>query len=162
MANQAASEAATARKEAARALAAASEQIMLALRESQPQVEALGEALGQLAAALTQPGGLANTDVTELRADLRRAVTRLQFYDRMTQHLGHVQDYLSRSAQQIGSPEPSAANWDKVHQQLADRLLSDTQRFHLGKNFFEGKLASGDTQERKSRGPAVPSDTDLF
>jgi predicted trehalose synthase len=143
-------------------LAAASEQIMLALRESQPQVEALGEALGQLAAALAQRGGPAAGDVATLGSDLRHAVTRLQFYDRMTQHLTHVQDYLSRSALQIDHPSPPAGGWDSVHQQLADRLLTETQRFHLGKNFLEEQAASAEARERKSRGPAAPGDIDLF
>jgi hypothetical protein len=156
------SEAAIARKEAARALSAASEQIMLALRESQPQVEALGEALGQLAEALARQGGTTGVDDGTLRSDLRRAVTRLQFYDRMTQHLTHVQDYLSRSALQIGHPSPPDGGWDSVHQQLADRLLTDTQRFHLGKNFLEEQAAAAEGRDRKSRGPAAPGDIDLF
>ena len=42
----------TMRKEAARALEVAGEQIALALRESQPQIDALGETLQRLALAL--------------------------------------------------------------------------------------------------------------
>ena len=150
-----------ARREAARALNAAAEQIGLALRESQPQVEQLGEALHELAAALARPAGSDNVDAAELAAIMRRAVTRLQFYDRMTQHLSHVQDYLSRSAHQIGSPEPTGG-WTGVHQQLSERLLSDTQRFHLGRNFQEDlrRATSGEARERGGR--AQPGDIDLF
>ncbi len=149
-----------ARREAARALDAAAEQIALALRESQPQVEALGEALQQLAGALAQPQGSAPADTVALAAIMRRAVMRLQFYDRMTQHLSHVQDYLVRSADKIGHPEPSGG-WTGVHQQLSDRLLSDTQRFHLGKNFPERQLAGRGSTGGSSRTKPT-DDIDLF
>ncbi len=152
----------TARREAARALEAAGEQIALALRESQPQIEALGESLQQLAVALTQQGGAERIDTMALAAIMRRAVTRLQFYDRMTQHLSHVQDYLARSADKIGNPEPTGG-WTGVHQQLSDRLLSDTQRFHLGRNFPQGQLAQTDAQSEERRKPrATPGDIELF
>jgi hypothetical protein len=155
------SEAGKARKEAARALTAAAEQIDLALRESQPQVEALGEALHELAAALSQPVESASVDAAELGAIMRRAVTRLQFYDRMTQHLSHVQNYLARSADRIGSPEPEGG-WTGVHQQLSDRLLSDTQRFHLGRNFRDELRSAAEPDGRERRGRAAPGDIDLF
>ncbi|MEJ0100942.1 MAG: hypothetical protein WDO12_15050 [Pseudomonadota bacterium] len=151
----------TARREAARALEAAGEQIALALREAQPQVEALGESLQQLAGALSRPGDAAGLDVSALAGVMRRAVTRLQFYDRMTQHLSHVQDYLARSADKIGNPEPTGG-WTGVHQQLSDRLLSDTQRFHLGKSFAQGQLAATDPQSEERRKRATPGDVELF
>jgi hypothetical protein len=155
------SDAETTRREAARALNAAAEQIGLALRESQPQVEQLGEALLQLAAALAEPHGAARPESAELAAIMRGAVTRLQFYDRMTQHLSHVQDYLSRSAHQIGSPEPTGG-WTGVHQQLSERLLSDTQRFHLGRNFQDDLRAAAGGETRERGGRALPGDIDLF
>ena len=156
-----ASEAGIARQEAARALTAAAEQIALAMRESQPQVEALGEALHELAAALAVGKGTAVADPAALAAVMRRAVTRLQFYDRMTQHLSHVQDYLTRSADNIASPEPHGG-WTGVHRQLSDRLLTDTQRFHLGKNFQEGLQKAASAEKREHSGRAAPGDIDLF
>ncbi len=114
-----------------------------------------------LPAALAQPAGAAHFDATELAALMRQAVTRLQFYDRMTQHLSHVQDYLLRSAHQMGRPQPEAG-WTGVHQQLSDRLLSDTQRFHLGKNFQDG-LRDVEALEGRNRGArSEPGDIDLF
>jgi hypothetical protein len=155
------SEAEIARQEAARALNAAAEQISLAMRESQPQVEALGDALHELAAALAGGQRTAVADPATLAAVMRRAVTRLQFYDRMTQHLSHVQDYLTRSADNIASHEPHGG-WTGVHRQLSDRLLSDTQRFHLGKNFQEGLLKAASAETRERSGRAAPGDIDLF
>ena len=148
-------------KEAARALVAAAGQIDLALRESRPQVEALGGALHELAAALSQPDGAAGVDVAHLGAVMRRAVTRLQFYDRMAQHLSHLQDYLARSAGQIASQEPEGG-WTGVHQQLTDRLLSDTQRFHLGRNVQEDQQAAAEPASGEHGGRARPGDIDLF
>lgn len=147
-------------REAERALIAASEQIALALRESGPQVEALGEALQKLAAALSAGGpGVP----VSLRGDLQRAVSRLQFYDRMTQHLTHVQDYLARSARQLAGQDRGSApeaGWRGVHETLAERLLTETQRFHLGKN-FQDHLAAAE-KPRKAAGASAPGDIDLF
>jgi hypothetical protein len=158
------------RLEAARALLAAGDQVALALRESQPEVEALGDALHLLAAALAEPRDGAPPHDPVLAAAMRQAISRLQFYDRMTQHLSHVQDYLNRSASHIADPEQSQG-WTGVHRQLSDRLLSDTQRFHLGRNFPDGKLdagkgaASGRGSGRRAGGDgrtAEPGDIDLF
>jgi len=137
---QGSSAAETMRQEAASALNAAGEQISLALRESQPEVEALGEALQQLANAVSRRGGPGPEELATVQATMAQAITRLQFYDRMTQHLSHVQDYLARSAEQIGGSDP-AGSWTGVHQQLSEQLLSETQRSHLGKNFSAGRLA---------------------
>lgn len=145
-------------REASVSLIAASEQIALALRESQPQVEALGTALQKLAAAL--PAGSA---ATTLRGEMQRAVMRLQFYDRMTQHLTHVQDYLARSARQLEKQSRQAApdtGWSGVHQQLSDRLLTETQRFHLDKS-FQQKMGAEAERTRKP-GTSAPGDIDLF
>lgn len=153
-------EAETMRQEAARALAAAGEQIALALKESQPQVEALGEALHQLADALAGKAAPTAAERVALNGAMMQAVNRLQFYDRMTQHLSHVQDYLARSARQIGGPQPDGG-WTGVHRQLSERLLTDTQRFHLGRNFREGLLAaSGANRDQPRNTP--DGDIDLF
>ena len=150
----------TMRLEAARALSAAGEQIALALKESQPQVESLGEALQHLAGALASKDEMNAAQIVALNAAMMQAVNRLQFYDRMTQHLSHVQDYLARSSRQIGGPEPHGG-WTGVHQQLSERLLSDTQRFHLGKSFREELQAAAGAQARGPR-RAAPGDIDLF
>jgi hypothetical protein len=149
-------------REACVSLIAASEQIALALRESRPQVDALGAALQKLAAALPahNPAG----DATTLRGEMLRAVTRLQFYDRMTQHLTHVQDYLARSAQQLetqAKQSPPATGWSGVHQQLSDSLLTETQRFHLDKS-FQQKLEPGAVDRTRKAGTSAPGDIDLF
>lgn len=149
-------------REASVSLIAASEQIALALRESQPQVEALGTALQKLAAAL--PAGSPAAGSTTLRSEMLRAVTRLQFYDRMTQHLTHVQDYLARSARQLGAQprEPTQdTGWSGVHQQLSDSLLTETQRFHLDKS-VQQELDANATERTRKADTSAPGDIDLF
>jgi hypothetical protein len=150
-------------REAARVLRAASEQIELALRESQPSVDALGEALRRLAAMLTMPAneGLADA-LGAMRAEMLRAITCLQFHDRMTQHLTHVRDYLSGSAGQLAEGGQSGAQWDGLHRRLRDRLLSETQRIQLLRNFPGKGFPEGDSPPRDEHAAARPGDVDLF
>jgi hypothetical protein len=148
--------------EAARVLEAASGQIELALQQSQPSVDALGEALRKLAALLAQPQNLARADTLQaMRAEMLRAITCLQFHDRMTQHLTHVRDYLSGSATQIGA-QGAGGDWDDLHRRLHDRLLSETQRMHLGRGFPMGAFTDGEQPAREKRSAAKPGDIDLF
>lgn len=152
-------------REAARVLQAASEQIALALRDSQPSIAALGQSLGRLAQLLSGelPDAAFQQKLATLRAELARAVTGLQFHDRMTQHLTHVRDYLASSAEQIGTePGIPGEPWASLHQKLADRLLSDTHRMYLGKNFPADFLANRGNLSREDRGAASPGDIDLF
>jgi hypothetical protein len=147
-------------KEAIRALQAAAAQIELALQQSRSPIDALGYCLRRLAAALADPAQLAQPDaVTALRADLLRGITCLQFHDRMTQHLQHVRDYLNGSAAQMSEQHVGDEAWRGLHNRLHDRLLSETQRMHLGRDFLEGVFAR---QQREQGGAAKPGDIDLF
>jgi hypothetical protein len=148
--------------ELARVLGAASEQIGLALLDSHSAVENLGSSLERLAGLLSQdlsrPGAAA--ELAEVRAEMARAVTGLQFYDRMTQHLSHVRDYLSGTVEQLNN---SSGTFESVNRRLADRLLTDTHRIHLGRNFAVDFIdarrkaaAAGDA------GLAPKGDIDLF
>lgn len=152
--------------EAARVLTAASDQIDLALQQSQPSVDALGEALRKLAGMLSAAAGSGgrNEALLAMRAEMLRAITCLQYHDRMTQHLSHVRDYLSGSAQQLAAlDERAEENWNGLHSRLRDRLLSETQRMHLGKIFPNGIVADDQPPPaRDARGASKPGDIDLF
>jgi hypothetical protein len=152
--------------EAARVLTAASDQIDLALQQSQPSVDALGEALRKLASMLSAAAGNGgrNEAFAAMRAEMLRAITCLQYHDRMTQHLSHVRDYLSGSAQQLAAlDERAEENWNGLHNRLRDRLLSETQRMHLGKIFANGIVADDQPPPaRDGRGASKPGDIDLF
>lgn len=145
-------------RELAGVLAAASEQIGLALLDSHGAVEGLGASLerlaGLLAQDLSQPGAAA--ELATVRAEMARAVVGLQFYDRMTQHLTHVREYLNGTVEQL---QRAGGTFETVNRRLADRLLSDTHRIHLGRNFARDfrALAAKPGAERASQG-----DIDLF
>lgn len=115
-----------AREEFERVARAACEQIELAVRESQPSVDQLGEALLRLADMLTQ---LAASDATParfqaIRAEMSRAVASLQFHDRMTQHLAHVSSYLLDNVDGDGG-SVIPADWDRRHRRSGSRRKED-------------------------------------
>jgi len=128
--------------DAARALDAACEQIELALQESQPSVDALASALRSLANMLTTPDGTERQEtLAAMRAEMLRAITCLQYHDRMTQHLSHVRDYLAESAGQLAAAEkPSGKEWTGLHR----RLQSESGRMYPARSTTPGNAASGD------------------
>jgi hypothetical protein len=149
-------------RELARVLGAASEQIGLALIDSHSAVQNLGASIERVAALLGQDLSRpeAAAELAELRAEMMRAVTGLQFYDRMTQHLTHVRDYLSGTVEQLTT---AAGTFETINRRLADRLLTDTHRIHLGRNFAMDFVGA----RRKGAGPgeaglAPKGDIDLF
>ena len=149
------------RRELARVLDAASEQIGLALLDSHRAVERLGGSLERLAGLLTQDlaGADAARQIKAVRTEMARAVVALQFHDRMTQHLSHVRDYLAGTVEQLDS---ASGTFETLHRRLADRLLSDTHRIHLGRNFPEDLLASQRQPGSNERSGGGQGDVDLF
>lgn len=147
--------------ELARVLGAASEQIGLALLDSHSAVENLGSSLERLAGLLNQDLSRpeAAAELAEVRAEMARAVTGLQFYDRMTQHLSHVREYLAGTVEQL---ESASGTFETLNRKLADRLLSDTHRIHLGRNFPEDLLASQRQPGSNERSGGGQGDVDLF
>jgi hypothetical protein len=149
-------------RELARVLGAASEQIGLALLDSHKAVDTLGGSLERLALLLSKDlaSPEAAAELAEVRAEMARAVTGLQFYDRMTQHLCHVRDYLAGTVEQLSS---SSATFETLNRTLADRLLSDTHRIHLGRNFAADYLAGRPkVPGTGDRTVAPQGDIDLF
>ena len=133
--------------EAAQAIAASVSQIELAVREARPAVEQLGVLIGHMSAGLGElraarprtfnPDVIAvfpdefDRTVARLEKEVSSTITHLQFYDRMVQHLSHVQDYLSCVANQLASDAESGATgdmWDRLRARLRARLISEAQR----------------------------------
>jgi hypothetical protein len=55
----------------------------------------------------------------------------MQFYDRLVQHLTHIQDYLVAIANELDNlkTQPQSQQfWDALHSKLRTRLISDEQR----------------------------------
>ncbi len=132
----------------ARALGAAITQIELALREAHPPVgtlgtliDRMGKTLGALRTARYREMATGSTigfcdemesSIEQLQKDLSGGIRQLQFYDRMVQHLSHVQDYLFSMANQLASEAASGGvkeeAWDTLRERLHARLISDAQR----------------------------------
>ena len=81
----------------------------------------------------------------------------------MTQHLGHVRDYLAGSAHHLdgsgGAPDHA---WEALHRRLSGRLLSDTHRIYLGRTFSRSTDSASVAPSREERGASSPGDIDLF
>jgi hypothetical protein len=124
--------------DAAHALFAATAQMGLALHESQEPVAELGSLCAQfsesLAALRSASGAPVVTDpqlLARLQADVFKGIQQLQFYDRMVQHLTHIQAYLIAVANELGAVKtdaPAPGVWDDMHARLRKRLISDEQR----------------------------------
>jgi hypothetical protein len=138
---------------AARAIAAATAQINLALREAHEPVDSLGQTLERIAAHMQELRGqfLTHTKhcgdaqgmlemdlaVEKLAGEMAGAIQSMQFFDRMFQHLSHVHDYLTggadnlaavASAPRAADVEAAAKRWEELRERLFSRLLSDAQR----------------------------------
>ncbi len=149
-------------RELASVLGAASEQIGLALLDSHSAVERLGDSLERLALLLGQEDLTAPESAQQLavlREEMARAVVGLQFYDRMTQHLSHVRDYLNGTVEQLDS---ASGTFETLNRRLADRLLSDTHRIFLGRNFSRDFLAPRHPTGESARSSGAQGDIDLF
>jgi hypothetical protein len=135
-------------REAAQAIAAAVAQIDLAVREVQTPVQELGLLIDQMSTGLgtlrTARRRSADPDVVavfpdefdraldKLQKQVNGSITHLQFYDRLVQHLEHVQNYLSGAAGELASrstEDPQALDiWDGLRDRLRTRLISEAQR----------------------------------
>jgi hypothetical protein len=130
---------------AAQALFAAIGQIGVAMRESQEPVAELGSLLTHLVdtlGALRSAPAMQEIDdspsavaarglMDQLRSDVFNGIQHLQFYDRMMQHLSHLQGYLIAVANELSSANPNGAPqevWDELHARLRERLISADQR----------------------------------
>jgi hypothetical protein len=131
--------------DAAQAIAAAVAQIALAVREVQPAVEQLGTLIDHMATGLGELRSARPRDadseaisvfpdefdqaVTGLQKHVHASITHLQFYDRLVQHLAHIQDFLSGAAGQLANDTEEAGDvWGVLRNKLRARLISEAQR----------------------------------
>ena len=92
--------------------------IALAVSESQRPVEALGQALARIAAAVA-------AGEPPRAADIAACIESLQFHDRMIQQLTHVRDLLAKVAV---VPEEDTAGWPALRETLRSRFTSESHR----------------------------------
>jgi len=66
--------------------------------------------------------------MTRLQQAVNGSITHLQFYDRMVQHLAHIQNYLSGVAGELANRSTSdpvdAQVWGELRDKLRTRLLA--------------------------------------
>jgi len=170
---------------AARAIAAATAQIDLALREAHQPVDTLGRTLERIAQHMQElrkqflthtqhcgdAQGMLEMDlaVEALSAEMAVAIQNMQFFDRMFQHLTHVHDYLTGGADNLArvATAPSAADvedaakrWETLRERLFTRLLSDAQRqvldIVLPPQFWQARRGASKAAH------AGPGDIELF
>lgn len=124
-------------------LAAAVSQLDLALRESQCPVDELGAALARLSGRLESVRATAATDATDATTqslandcrdvlrDVSICIESMQFYDRMTQHLSHLRDFIVgiiAVMQDSAAAEQESTNWERLRVNLRRKLISEAQR----------------------------------
>jgi hypothetical protein len=66
-----------------------------------------------------------------MQADVFQGIQQMQFYDRLVQHLTHIQDYLVAIANELDTNKTQSQSqqfWDALHAKLRVRLISDEQR----------------------------------
>ena len=122
--------------DAAHALFAATAQMGLSLRESQGPVADLGALLTRLSEMLATVRAAGHSQIStevigQLQGEVFNGIQQLQFYDRLVQHLTHIERYLISVANELGSVRNEAdspAPWDELHARLRKRLISDEQR----------------------------------
>ncbi len=119
----------------AHALFAAVAQIALALRESQDSIAEIGSLFARQAQLLAAARNAASTQpdssLAQVQCDVFKGIQQLQFYDRLEQHLSHIQDYLIAVANELDSFKPQSHSqgfWDALHAKFRKRLISDEQR----------------------------------
>lgn len=106
-------------------LAVAVSQLELALRESQGPLQHLTDAIVRINQAARAAG------TPQLGGELAVCLEQLQFYDRMTQHLSHLRDFMSSMTVAIESGTRdghSEADWERMRNRFRERLISDAQR----------------------------------
>jgi hypothetical protein len=163
---------------AAQALFAATAQIGVAMRESQEPVAELGallthlvDTLGALRSAPVMqavddsPSAVAARGLMEqLRSDVFNGIQHLQFYDRMMQHLSHLQGYLIGVANELSSAKPAGEPqevWDELHARLRERLISADQRGLLDL-FLTPDAGTRVSAQAAATDHAPPGSVDLF
>lgn len=168
--------------EAAQAIAAAVAQIELAVREVQTPVQELGLLIDQMSNGLGTVRGAGrrrsvNPDVVavfpdeldravdKLQKQVNGSITQLQFYDRLVQHLKHVQDYLSGAAGELASRSTAEIQtvdvWDGLRDRLRTRLISEAQRQLLDAMLPPPEGADIDSQQARDECAAQGS-VELF
>lgn len=163
-------------RESARAIAAATSQVDLALKEAEWPVDQLGTNITRMSTELEDlratlrlqersPGDPTvardlGKSIELLHAELGSAIQQVQFYDRMFQHLSHVRDYMAAVGARLAaqaeddetgdrSAQETHPAWEEMRRRLHAKLVSEPQRELL--DTMLPPAASTRTNERRER-----------
>ncbi len=143
------------------AIAAAAVQIGLALREAEPEVGQLTACIERMAQRLRVQrgrsasadgpaaaiGDLDNVDA-ELAQGLMSAIVHMQFYDRLAQHLAHIEKFMAGAARQLTSGSDGDEHaWQELCEDLRARLTSQTHQEWLDALWTRGDSAANDSAQ---------------
>lgn len=95
---------------------------------------------------------------------VQTAIVAFQFYDRLTQQLGHVRDGLSTVAGRVsGDAEAAEQSWREVHERIRGRYTMERERVMF--DLLVGGLGVDEALEQRGDGGATSSEAgniDLF
>ncbi len=134
-----------------RMLALAAAQIEATMLESGDSVSALSESFAAIAEKFHHLDGheestvisLDKADFQSLRAKINEAITAMQFYDRMTQRLHHINEGLTATSELLESPdEHPKSNWEELQNAIKNRYTMESER-----KMFEEIIAGASLSE---------------
>jgi hypothetical protein len=141
------------------AIAAAAVQIGLAIREAELEVGQLTACIERMAQRLRlQRERSANADGpaaavgdnvdAELEQGLMGAIVHMQFYDRLAQHLAHIEQFMTGAARQLTSGSDGDEHaWQELCEDLRARLTSQTHQGWLDALWTRGDRAANDAAQ---------------
>ena len=143
------------------AIAAAAVQIGLAIREAELEVGQLTACIERMAQRLRVPRERsANADGpaaavgdfdyvdAQLEQELMSAIIHMQFYDRLAQHLAHIESFMTGAARQLTSgSEGDEHAWQALCEDLRARLTSQTHQGWLDALWTRGDRAANDSAQ---------------
>ena len=151
-------------------LKTAARRIQSALDEATPSVEQLGSAFTSIISNSRQLNRLTDAESnSETREDMQdfcdaiekeagQAIMGFQFYDRLSQRLGHVHESLQAISELLEDtdPHPNLEDWENLVVRIVDTLCLDDDR-HQVASLLDHKI---DT--RNSAGKQDDSEIELF
>ena len=132
----------------ARLLDLAVAQIEISMREGDDSVDSLARSFASMVATI----GLLQRDLEDLgghvrpesgssgeiarhceqvKTEMQRAVVAFQFYDKLTQRLGHVRDGLDRLGKIVSNPQQfhSIEVWHRLQEDIRSRYTMEVERY---------------------------------
>lgn len=117
-------------------LALAAAQIEATMIEAGQSVSELSTSFSEIAEKFHHLDGhqdetlvqVSRTDFTALREQINQAIVAIQFYDRMTQRLHHVNEGLIETAELLENPKVSNTEWEALQETIKKQYTMESER----------------------------------